>query len=126
MGRVHLVTVREGAGATPPLFSMSKKVVSYDPLAQATTWWDYDPHTNESLIWTEQPVDQLVDFNKKLSNEAGKTFDKKHPLGTKVATIPPLIWANWIRTGKYKDKAFVKRWLNDPDNRFFRTHEARL
>ena len=103
-----------------------KKIISQNPLTGSTTWWSEDRETGESLVQTVQNVDTLLDWNKKLANEAGKTFDKQHPLGTKVASIPMTLYGEWLRDGRDRDEAFVKRWLNDSSNLFFRTHEAKL
>ena len=51
-------------------------------------------------------------------NEAKRTMDG---LGRKVASIPLVVWNDLQKKGITRDKAAFKRWLNDPDNKFFRT-----
>ena len=40
---------------------------------------------------------------------------------TKVATIPNIIIDQLMKDGVWFDKKKMKQWLNDPDNKYFRT-----
>lgn len=106
-----------------------KVPLSYDPLNQATTWWHWDPVTETAAVQTEQNVDGLLDWNQKLANEAGKRFfGEEGGPGTKVASLPMIVLQQLQAEGRAPNqdwKAFC-RWLQDPDNRLFRTHEGRL
>jgi hypothetical protein len=43
-----------------------------------------------------------------------------------VAEIPMVIYQQMIRDGSINDKKALKKWLNDPDNRPFRTWKGRI
>ena len=104
-----------------------KKPISYNPLTGSTTWWHFDEASEEIGIQTETPVAPLLDLNKKFANEVGKRWiGDEGGIGTLVARIPMTLYMEWVKTGKIDDQAYLTRWLNDPENRYFRTHEAHL
>jgi hypothetical protein len=104
-----------------------KKPISHNPLTGSTTWWHFDEASEEIGIQTEVPVQPLLDLNQKFSNEVGKKWiGDEGGLGTLVARIPLLLLQEWERTGKIHDQVYLTRWLNDSDNRKFRTHEGIL
>ncbi len=41
--------------------------------------------------------------------------------GQRVASIPMTVYWELKRRGVVDDQGALRRWLNDPDNRFFRT-----
>ena len=51
---------------------------------------------------------------------------------TKVASIPLVVVqqlaqkGNMNQAGGIKDKEAFKKWLNDPDNRFFKTYNGNI
>lgn len=97
-----------------------------DPLTQSHTVFHTDP-TDETIAFEEvQDVTDIVENSKLLYN----LFDERTPFKGDgmhhVARIPDVIWAEWVRTGKHLDKAFIRNWCNDPDNRLFRTRPGRI
>ena len=57
-----------------------------------------------------------------LQNEARSGWGE----GQRVASIPAVIWEDLIRRGIAGDKKKLKAWLNDPDNRAFRTRLGKV
>lgn len=100
-----------------------RKVLDHDPNTGVSHVWHWDEDTEETVITSEQNVDQIVHVNKLLYNEQGKKFGKD---GTVVASVPMSIYHEWVQSGKINDQKHLFRWLNDPDNRHFRTHAAYL
>ena len=43
-----------------------------------------------------------------------------------VAEIPLVIWEKAVQEGWSKDQNAWKKWLNDPDNKVFRTWQGKL
>jgi hypothetical protein len=43
-----------------------------------------------------------------------------------VASIPMALFYKMKAEGKLDDQAYMKRWLNDPDNRAFRTRPGEV
>jgi DNA-directed RNA polymerase specialized sigma54-like protein len=98
--------------------------------------FDYDPVTglNEVFIWNDdgtftiqvqQDVEPAIEANKKIFNEYSGPRDKWGEMH-RVASIPLSIYQEWLQSGKTKDKTFIKRWLNDPDNAAFRTRPGKV
>jgi hypothetical protein len=44
----------------------------------------------------------------------------------RVATLPLVLWMKLKQDGILDDPRALRRWLNDPDNRAFRTRPGRL
>ena len=77
----------------------------------------------EYVIETEQRLD-VDDSNTRARNET----DKRTRWGdiNRVASIPLSVYYELKRQGIADDPAALKKWLNDPDNRVFRTREGTL
>lgn len=102
------------------------RLVGYDPLTGVETWFhpsdDGEKFTIEernSAEWNQA----VVDLNKAQMNDtAGQKFgDGKH-----VARLPMSVFIDLQRKGITKDEKAFRAWLNDPDNRFFRTFEGNV
>lgn len=83
-------------------------------------------HENGALTFrVDQDVTQIVDTNKAIIND---TQAKGFGDYVRVASVPLSLME---QTGlnearKNDDQKFISRWLNDGDNRAFRTHEGRF
>ena len=90
-----------------------------------TRLWHYDPDTDEATIETKQDVSAVIEENKDdfnaVDNRANWTGEWH-----RVASIPLNIFYELQLSGKLSDQAYMKRWLNDPDNRFFRTRPGKV
>jgi hypothetical protein len=96
---------------------MSAKIVSVDQAMGATTkWHDVD---GDVVIENTLDVESLIEHNKAQFNQ----IDERARYGefTKVASIDMLTWLDLKKKGILDDQVRLKRWLNDPDNRYYRT-----
>lgn len=96
---------------------MADKVFDVDPLSGITSYWHYDETTDTALIEKRQDVSDIVDANKAEFNEDHGRYGE----WTKVASIPLSVYYDLKAKGIVDDPVAMKRWLNDADNRFFRT-----
>jgi len=89
-----------------------------------TRTWHYNDATDEATIQTQQDVTDVIEENK---NEFAQ-IDERAKWGelTKVASIPLSLYYQLKAEGKLDDQAYMKRWLNDPDNRHFRTRPGEV
>jgi hypothetical protein len=49
--------------------------------------------------------------------------------GVRVASIPINVWEQWMKDTNgmiQKDSNLLKKYLNDPDNKYFRTTPTRI
>jgi len=108
--------------------------------------WNYDTPTSRpwkldinndgtATIDTYQDVQSIIDQNKQnLINYGDKlTFGKASAMGTDngvtVASIPTNIWEMWRKETDgaiEKDPKLLAKYLNDPDNKYFRTTPTRI
>ncbi len=72
-----------------------------------------------------QDTDPILQINKQ---EYHSGINDKSDL-RKVASIPLVVWQNWIKETNgaiQKDEVLLAKYLNDPDNKFLRTHNSRI
>lgn len=101
-----------------------RRLFDYDAFAGVTEYFHYDPETKGFSIETVQDVEPLIEVAKAVSNDAATHWrgDLHH-----VASLPPVIVMKLMKEGilagpgKILDEARFKRFLNDRDNRAFRT-----
>ena len=98
---------------------MDTHVIQDDPEAGKTELHHYDEATGLAYIEQVQDVTALVEENRALYNCADGV--PQFGDGKRIASIPMVIWNDLERQGITKDKKAFRRWLNDPDNRAFRT-----
>jgi hypothetical protein len=112
----------------------------------STSGWNYD--TPDSRPWkldinsdgtatidTYQDVQPIIERNKLSLNNYGDklTFGKAGAIGSDdgvtVASIPLNVWEQWCRETDNlikKDLKLLAKYLNDPDNKYFRTTPTRV
>ena len=98
--------------------------------------WKLDINTNgTATINTYQDVEPIIEQNKKNLNNYGDylTFGKASAMGTDngvtVASIPTTVWEIWMKETNgaiQKDEKLLKKYLNNPDNKYFRTTPTRV
>ena len=99
-----------------------KEHFSFDPVTGIKRTFHWDDTADEFLIQTEQPTAEIVETNKQAYNDAPDRWGE----WTRVASIPLSIYFDLKKKGIADDEAALKRWLNDPSNRFFRTRPGSL
>lgn len=97
---------------------MITKPLSFDAETGTEKWFHYDPDTDKFYIETKQDVSGLIELNKAAQNmqESGWRGDWHH-----VAEIPLNLFYDLKAKGIADDPKRFKAWLNDSENRFFRT-----
>lgn len=98
------------------------------------TIFDKDEHTTTTYeegegkvtLVKHQDASPIVERNKnELSSGVNNLSDG--PVGRKVASIPLTVWQNWIKATNgeiQRDPKLLAKYLNDPDNALFRTHNS--
>lgn len=79
----------------------------------------YDDTNDTTYVEQVQDVTEIVEANKAMHN----LVDERAPWGAgrRVASIPVVVYHDLLKRGIAGDRKKFKAWLNDPDNRFFRT-----
>lgn len=82
--------------------------------------WHYDEATDTAHIESVQDVESVLELNRSEFNatdERARYRDGAHP----VARIPLVVLQELRKQGIADDPARMRKWLNDPENRYFRT-----
>jgi len=94
----------------------------YDPVTTRYTEITTDSETGLPLITYTQDVKPIIEANKR----AAANFTGTSKTGwTKVASIPNVVVQRLMQTGIWYDEQAMNVWLNQRDNRVFRTDDAR-
>jgi hypothetical protein len=87
--------------------------------------------TNDNAVIRQQEdLTPYLEANKAEFNQASSTWSDD-PLGNKIASIPNIVIDQLNKDGIMRGFAVIDQrrffnWLNDPDNRFFRTKPGKL
>ena len=92
---------------------------------------DMIEHSDDSVTFnTYQDVEPILEYNKMMMNEYGdKLTPGKRGTWHKVASVPTNVWEQWLIETDHaieKDKKLLNKYLNDPDNRIFKTSPTNL
>lgn len=87
--------------------------------------WHYDAEKDEATIETIIDATQIVSDNKERFNSFDEKANWKGDMHH-VASIPMALFYQMKAEGKLDDQAYMKRWLNSPENRFFRTRPGEV
>lgn len=101
---------------------MAKQYLDFDPFTGIAHWVDTDEETGMTTFGVDQNVDNIIETNKAEFNADHGRFGE----WTHVASIPISIYEAWKREGILDDEQEIKRRLNDPQLRFFRTRPGTL
>lgn len=104
---------------------MTSKLFDFDPVTGTKKIWHYDADKDEAVIETIFDTSNLVETNKAMFNAVDERASWKGDMHL-VASIPMELFMKWKSEGKLEDQAFLKKWLNDPDNRLFRTRPGEV
>jgi len=101
-----------------------KKLFDVNEDLGITRTWHYDAEKDEATIQTQQDVTAIIEENKQEFN----AVDERARWGewTRVASIPLSLYYQLKAEGKLEDQEYMKRWLNDSNNQFFRTRPGKV
>lgn len=100
-----------------------KRPFSNDPLTGTETTFEYHDEDDSFSLHTTQQVDDVLDSNKASYTDAdcGWKGDMH-----KVASIPMTLFLQLKQQGIVDDPVAFRAWLNDPNNRYFRTKPGKV
>lgn len=106
-----------------------KKLVKKDTLANKETWAHFEPD-GKIVFETTQNVDALLSQNKAERNDyrPDSLIGNTQAHQQKVAEIPAALYHQLVQElgqPKHNPNGW-KKWLNDYDNRFFRTSGGKV
>ena len=103
---------------------IGKRLISENKeIGQKQYWVDHDD--GSVTLQTVQDVGELAEANKQNFNQFDERAGWKGDMH-RVASIPMSIYYDLKRKGILDDQAALKKWLNDADNRVFRTRPGQI
>ena len=96
----------------------------YDPLTATRRIMHFDPETERGIMEAQQDVTGIVELNKAEFNATDERT--RYTDMTRVARIPMGILMELHRKGIAQDQERFAKWLDDPDNKVFRTRPGRM
>lgn len=100
------------------------RVLSEDPNTRTKKLFHWDAGSESFHIETVADHGDIVEQNKLLHNAATDANWKGDMV--KVASLPLAVWHDLKQKGILDDQKAFRRWLNDPDNLYFRTRPGRV
>jgi hypothetical protein len=101
------------------------RTLSNDPLTKTRQIFVYDDTDDSFRIITEQDSHDLYAQSQAERNAMDERANWKGDMHH-VARLPMVVYHELKRKGIIDDPAAFKRWLNDPDNKVFRTRPGRV
>ena len=92
-------------------------------IGQRQYWVDHD--NGDVTIQTVQTIDDVAEANKSAFNQVDERAGWKGDMH-RVASIPMSVFYDLQRKGILNDPVAMKKWLNDSDNRVFRTRPGQV
>ncbi len=105
---------------------MSRKFLSRDPITGLTHY--FHPSDDGETFGIESVVDvePILDDNKRIYNaESSKGRNWRGDMH-RIASIPLHVYMDLDQKGIINDEKKMKAWLNDPENRYYRTKGGRV
>lgn len=101
------------------------ELVSHDPTTGKSTWLR-DNGDGTFTQRTDMPHDALIEQNAAIRNDATGRFGD----WVRVASVPQnILWdenVGLMKAMQQKDDKYLSKWLNDGDNRAWRTREGKF
>jgi len=88
----------------------------------------YEESADQITLTTHQDAQPILERNAYERNN-GVNDPTNTALGRKVASIPLVVWQEWIKKSNgdvQRDPAVLAAFLNDPDNAYLKTHNSRI
>lgn len=99
---------------------MNSKLFDFDPVTGVKKMWHYDADKDEAIIENIVDATEIIEQNKVAFNQMDEKANWRGDMHH-VAQIPMALYYDLKAKGIVDDPKRMKAWLNDADNRFFRT-----
>ena len=101
-------------------------LLSADPVTRVSRKMYYAEHDDTAVVVSEQDSTDIEDANRALFNSFRGAWERHAEYGDLYARIPLVVWGDLISKGiAYDDDRFAA-WLDDQDNKAWRTRPGRI
>ena len=98
-----------------------KEYIDKNPMTETNTI--FHASGDDVAVETVQNVTDIIDISKEQYNDSA---GERYGLRAQVARIPTSVYWDLVRRGIANDKEAFAAWLNDSDNRVWRTRPGRI
>lgn len=105
---------------------MDSSLFDVDRRSGLVTLHHFDETSDETILETRQDAEPLIEWNKAQFNAFDERARWRKEGINKVASIPLTVYWDLHRRGIVQDQKAFRKWLNDADNRVFRTRPGRV
>lgn len=103
---------------------MSTFIVDDDPIGRMRSRIVH--HGDGSLtVDNSQDAEPVLEDNKMRYNSVDERT-RWNDFSNRVASIPLVVWWDLVKRGIADDEKALRKWLDDPENRHFRTRPGKL
>ena len=104
----------------------TKRIIDYDPMTGISTWFEYIPESDLTIISRLQDVEGILELNKAMAKDTDYTKQGFKDGWWHYASIPNVLIEKWktehnIDVYKKEDWPAVFKKLNDPEYRYLKT-----
>lgn len=100
--------------------TVKRALIDHNPDTGTFTEFAYDEATDEISLINGQDMTGVIEANKAALAEP--RYRKNGEEFRRVASIPLSVLMELRQSGRAFDQEAMRRWLNDSENRFFRTN----
>lgn len=104
---------------------MEKTLFSANAFTGAIKYAYLNPDNEDQFIIETHHTPQVYDLLAE-NAELRKMDDGKWGDWALAARVPMTVYFELVASGKIYDAAYMKKWLNNPDNRMFRTKNGEV
>lgn len=104
---------------------MQTRLFDADPVTGIRRLFHWDPVDRKAHIETIHDVEDILEGNKERYNGVDERAGWKGEMH-RVASIPMPLFFELKKKGIVDDPKALRQWLNDSDNRLFRTRPGRV
>jgi hypothetical protein len=107
--------------------SLARPLLDYaDPVRRLRTVVARDIETGLPVIKIRQATDDIIEANKQASSDFDPYLARRSTAGiNRVASLPAVVVMQLREAGIWDDKPALMKWLDQPENRHFRTDGGR-
>jgi hypothetical protein len=108
--------------------STFRRLLSHDSERRLRVWLRIEEDGGMAFEHEQYGLESILEANQEYMKENPRNVHvgNTQKWGVKVAEIPVHIWMRLKDEGIAGDPKALRKWLSDPDNRFFRTWQGKL
>lgn len=101
-------------------------LLDYDPLIKRKRNFHILEGGDDYAVESQFDVTDIIEQNKALYNSVDERARHRSEVFNRVASLPLAVYVDLQNRGILDDEKAFRKWLDDPENRHFRTRPGKL